>query len=139
MITPFEVYLVMQLDSIFSALSFLATAGFIVAAVLTIWNGASRFDAAEYPSLCDRPEREKLWAARASSRKQVLVWTVPIFLLAALIPSSKTAAAMIILPALTSKEVTEPLAAEGRELYALAKQALRDAVDAKDPPKEEAK
>ena len=132
MISPFEVYLVMQLDSVSCAVNVLGVGGLIVAAVLTVFNAASQFDASQFPYLCDKEERKIAWAGRSKARKQVLILAVPMFLLGGLIPSSKTAAAMIILPALTSKEVTEPLASEGKELYALAKQALRDAVDSKD-------
>jgi len=130
MITPFEVYLVMQLDSVSCALGVLGVGGLVFAAILTLFNGLSQHNANSFPSLCNMDERKAAWAQRAATRKKVLLFAIPVFLINSLIPSSKTAAAMIILPALTSKEVTEPLAAEGKELYALAKQALRDAVDA---------
>jgi hypothetical protein len=40
---------------------------------------------------------------------------------------------MLILPAITSDEVVKPLGNEARELYDLAKDALRKAVDAPAP------
>src|SRR5690606_7040123 len=58
------------------------------------------------------------------------------FLLASLLPSSKTAAAMIVLPAITSDTVVQTVAPEARELYELAKDALRSV--AKDKPAKEA-
>jgi len=42
-----------------------------------------------------------------------------------LIPSSKTLAAMIVLPAITSEEVVSIIKPEAKELYELTKDALR--------------
>lgn len=125
MISPFEVYLVMQLDSIgvIFALAFCALGLVVlVASIMCVF------------AVMDDDE-DALATSKALFRKMITPF-IFVAVIGSLIPSSKTAAAMIILPALTSKEVTEPLAKEGKELYALAKQALRDAVDAKDETKE---
>ena len=124
MITPFEVYLVMQLDSI-SVFLFATTILLGISLLISFLIGAINSDMYTEETV----KRGKAQMARTLKFVPLLVC---LGFSSALIPSSKTAAAMIILPALTSKEVTEPLAAEGKELYALAKQALRDAVDAKD-------
>lgn len=70
------------------------------------------------------------------------IWFVPVVFCVALsavvfAPSSKTAAAMILVPALTSDQVLEPVSAEAKELYALAKSALRNLGDKADEPKPE--
>lgn len=135
MISPFEVYLVMQLSSIGS---FFFIAGVISSAALGC--------GALFHSM-NRTEYDKKYDASGYENAGIFLKKVPfrallpasLFFISALIPTTKTAAAMIILPALTSKEVTEPLAKEGKELYALAKQALRDAVDAKPEPSEDKK
>ena len=128
MISPFEVYLVMQLDNVGKMFG-IAFGILLVAVVLT----AICFFSAK-AARCD-DDADSAW----NIGKKLLWPFVIVATVGTLIPSSKTAAAMIILPALTSKEVTEPLAAEGKELYALAKQALRDAVDAKDEKPEPSK
>lgn len=135
MITAWDVYWVMQLDSIRGSLWFLGYAGIATVVGLTLWNGISRFDTAEFPSLCNAEERKAAWKVRGDIRQKALLACIPAVLLASFLPSSKTAAAMIILPALTSEEVTKPLAKEAGDLYRLAKRALEEAVDAEPEPK----
>lgn len=55
------------------------------------------------------------------------------------LPSTKTSAAMIVLPAITNDKVVDTVAPEARELYELAKDALKNmgAKDAKKEPAEE--
>lgn len=111
MISSFDVYLVMQLDSIRNALFGACFLGFMV----IVWQ----------------------WIEQNYSGMK---WSVTVVLLIgaihALMPSSKTAAAMILVPAMTSEQVTAPLTAEAKELYALAKQAL---VNVAQKPAEEPK
>ena len=45
-----------------------------------------------------------------------------------LTPSSKTAAAMIVLPALTSEEVVGTVKSEAKEPYEMAKEALKEKI-----------
>jgi hypothetical protein len=119
MISSFDVYLVMQLDDIRFAAFLLALAVFILGGVFL----ASSLD-------CD--DRPGFWGP-AMILAALSLWTIDAFT-----PSSKTAAAMILVPAMTSDQVTEPLTAEAKELYALAKQALVNvAQKPADPPKPE--
>lgn len=137
MITPFEVYLVMQLDTILNGLiriNILLGIALIAFSIAGMAHSPGEHARAENKPSMDALASKYFLFARKAAIALVLAITIN-----SLLPSSKTAAAMIILPALTSKEVTEPLAAEGKELYALAKQALRDAVDAKPEPKPETK
>ena len=59
-----------------------------------------------------------------TAAKKLTKWGILLVILAALMPSTKTIALMYVLPKVTSKEVTEPLGAEAKELYSIAKQAL---------------
>lgn len=122
MITPFEVYLVMQLDSISTGLSVSSAASGMVAGFLSMmWFMSVLHEDDDVCRKLTYPLKRALWVL------------VPCILLNALLPSTKTAAAMIVLPAITSEEVVRPLGNEARELYDLAKDALRKVVDA---PKE---
>ncbi|MFA6125493.1 hypothetical protein [Sphingomonas sp.] len=117
MISAFDVYLVMQLDSIVVAVAIVAFLAAIVAVVLGIVFIVSATDG--YGDKSHTIVRKPLKIACAVAAVTMTV--------SALIPSSKTAAAMIILPALTRDEVVEPLSKEAAELYGLAKQALKNA------------
>ena len=126
MISPFEVYLVMQLDSLkgmFSVLTGVCVVfGVILAATLPIWADE------HLPLFKGAPEAGMKWF------KRVVAAGLLFLFVGTALPSTKTAAAMIVLPALTSEEVVKPLGDEARELYQLAKDALRKAVDTPDAP-----
>lgn len=104
MITAFDVYFVMQLDDIKTFL--------IVAAAMSIM--PITFIVIEIQPR--RPVIAKLMAA----------WTALAFS-AALVPSTQTMAAMLILPKITQPEIVEPVSAELEDLYRLAKDALKSA------------
>lgn len=113
MISAFEVYLVMQLDAI--------RGGVLTLALLS---GTGLLGTLMALSIGDVDEQEcKKW------RKWFLVLTPALTLLFSATPSTQTAAAMVIVPAITSQEVVD----EASELYTMAKEALRDAL----PKKEE--
>ncbi len=114
MVSAFEVYLVMQLDDIRCAALFFGLAIGVIGVTLT----AHSLD-----------YREKIGFAGPAT----LVFAFVLLAADAFTPSSKTAAAMILVPALTDKQVTEPLTAEAKELYALAKQALTNVAQADKP------
>lgn len=120
MISAFDVYLVMQLDRIGGALTLVCLGAFVVGGV----TGAV-YAALGGPSAADSDED----AARMVTMLKVFkvcAWTAAIIIpLSALLPSTKTAAAMIILPAMTSDKVIEAVKPEARELLDLTKEALR--------------
>lgn len=120
--TAWQIYWVMQLDSI-NSFFLCSTAGAVFAPMAAgmisdgelVWNYEQK--------------RIRRWA-------KVCFWMAPLFLIAAVLtPSTKTAAAMIVLPAIANSET---LRKEAGELYGLAKEALRDAIDAPEP-KEQSK
>lgn len=120
MITPLEVYAVMQLDVIIEAIRALAiplfSVTFLVLPLILSFFWIEGREMKEMPK-----PFFFLWA--------VLLYACCFFGgLLAFLPSTKTAAAMIILPAITSDEVVEPMGKEARELYELAKKVLRDNV-----------
>lgn len=106
MIDAWDVYWVMQLDAVRVTLIILSTALGIVCTFATLH---TFIEEVGFPHL----------------KKLVAVWAL-LMLAAAFTPSSKTAAAMIVVPALTSEEVVQPVSEEARELYGLAKDALRN-------------
>lgn len=114
--SAWQVYWVMQLDSIGVGL-FLFGVAFLFAA----WVFASATEYDEVRSL--RPA----WICLSIG---LLLWMVDVF-----VPSTKTAAAMIVLPAITSESATSVVAPEARELYDLAKDALRHAAGKDDEKK----
>jgi hypothetical protein len=116
MVSAWDVYWVMQADSIGIALGMLSFFAGVGVVVLMLFGWLAKSD-------CNS---EGIGIAM----HRHLRWVLPLFAVslvsAALLPSSKTAAAMILVPALTSEQVIEPAGAEARELYDLAKQALRN-------------
>lgn len=84
------------------------------------------------------PERQEFRRLILKKAKPVAALTVLLATVATLLPSSKTAAAMVIVPAIANNETIRK---ESGELYDLAKQALRDSVTdkAKEVTKEAAK
>lgn len=111
MITAWDVYWVMQLDSIAALFFGLAIVGACVAVIAGI------------ATLCED------WRPKKSLAVVYSCALVAVTLAAALTPSSKTAAAMIVLPAIANNET---LHAEAGKLYELAKKALADAVGDKE-------
>lgn len=115
MISPLMVYLVMQADSI---VTFFAIAG----GLAVCGGGGFYIAASEY----DDDATKKL-------TKSVFVVGCIFVCIAAFMPTTKTAAAMIVLPAITSDGAVESVAPEVRELYDLTKDALRSLGKRKKP------
>lgn len=105
--TAFEVYLIMQADTL-SAAAGLVAVGF---AALTI------------PALDLHVEEGVSWKAPVTT----FAVAVLAFLFWLLMPNTKTLAAMYVIPAVTSEHAVEKIAPEVREVWELAKDALREA------------
>lgn len=127
--SPFLVYLMFQADGIsalFGVLSLvLALAACIALAVAT-------------QGICSWENRDDVLAQKAIGSK-VFKRTAPAavvcFAAACLMPSTKTIAAMVVLPKLTSPAALDAMGNEAKELYGLAKDALRNlAGDEKNQP-----
>lgn len=131
LISPFEVYFILQLDSIrtaFVPIMIVSGLAFIISFILMCVNADESYNT-----------EVKYYAFG----KRMMKFATPcvLFALAGLtfIPTTKTAAAMVLLPAITSEAVTTPLTREAGELYDLAKQALKKAVNDEDTPETEKK
>lgn len=117
MISPWEIYLVMQLDTIGGAAVLVSTFG--VVGLLFMWTWI-----AEYSDGI---------AARVVGAAFTAAWALSVAV-AVFIPSSKTAAAMIVIPAIANNEKFQD---EAGDLYRLAKQGLEKLV-ASEPEKKPA-
>lgn len=104
-ISPWTIYWVLQLDSIRAALSF---ACFVIAC------------AALFGFLYCVDERKRLVVPTLLSVLAAIVFTAAAFL-----PSTKTAAAMVVVPAIANNPRIQ---SEAGDLYQLAKEALEQAV-----------
>ena len=113
-ISAWDVYWVMQLDSIRGVATFCLVAAGVAAAV----------GLAFAPLLSDMIDGG--WGALGKVAKRLFAFVIaPCALCVALLPSSKTAAAMVVLPAVANSETVQT---EAVDLYRLAKKALADAI-----------
>jgi heme/copper-type cytochrome/quinol oxidase subunit 2 len=126
--SPFLVYLLFQADSISDALGVIAViSGFIFIIALFVRPAAK--------SSMDEDDG----AALAYKACSIAVWLCPFLVVAGiLMPSTKTIAAMIVLPKITSPQTLDTMGKESRDIYELAKRALTKLVDDK-PDQEKAK
>ena len=126
--SPFLVYLLFQADSISFALTGIALfAGMALLIALPT--------KAIVKPLIDKDEG----AAVTYKICRVVTWVCPILIAAAIfMPSSKTIAAMIVLPKITTPQAIDTMSKESRGIYDMAKKALANLADDK-PAKAETK
>lgn len=109
MISSFEVYLVMQLDTVIKVLVSLSIISALLCMPVIVISLTSGYT--------------------STYVKKLGRWVMVTFLLSttlcSFLPSSKTAAAMIILPKITSSENINALSVEAREMYSIVKDALK--------------
>ncbi len=126
MITAWQVYLVMQLDNIRDVLGVCT----VILGVSLLFGGA--FGAFVVSEMCgDR--QAGCWKMYRRLVSTGMVLFSLLLICTTFIPSSKTVAAMIVLPAITSETVIDNVTPEAKELYGLAKEALKN-LGAKDKP-----
>ena len=113
MISPFEVYLIFQLDAIRGAAEGVLLISAIISAAL-IFVGCM--------AASEGVLSWKLYAYIVAITGSI---TFGSLLTVALVPSSKSAAAIILIPAIANNESVQ---AEASELYTLAKEGLRTLV-----------
>jgi hypothetical protein len=112
MISAWDIYWVMQLDTIRSALGIASVFALAATAISTLAIGIEGAS----------PRYAKFFGAILA----------PLAIAAALVPSSKTAAAMVVLPAIANNQTIQR---EAGDLYGIAKDALRNLA----APKEQTK
>ena len=130
MIDAWDIYWVLQLDSINCVLG-------ISAMVAAFFSGITIFLGFEYSK--ENPDSWNGMAYKAEAQKKLersagllslgkrtlFLVAMPLIAAFALTPSTKTAAAMIVVPAIANNEAIQR---EAGDLYDLAKQALAEAV-----------
>lgn len=134
MITPWEIYWILQLDSINNMLNSLlvlfliACLGLWAAGILMSFSNPDAWDAE-----ANKASSRRMLAMAPVFRKWALRLTlfvcVPLLLAQMFIPSTRTVAAMVIAPKLINSPTIQH---EAGELYDLAKQALQNAVKPND-------
>lgn len=115
-ISMWDIYWVMQMDNIAAFLSVTGTVIF-----LTFWLTVSIGCSESYLST------KEFYSQPLIKRLAIGVtcYSVMAMTLSAFLPSSKVLAAMLLIPPLTTPQVMEPLGTEAKELYLLAKGALK--------------
>jgi hypothetical protein len=124
--SPFLVYLLFQADSIqgfFTIVAILA----VIATGIFCFVGHMITDVGTY----DEPERAEKFAKVRSVTFKLSCMTFFFGLGAAFLPSTKTIAAMIVLPKITSPQALDTMGKESRDIYELAKKALANLADDK--------
>ena len=131
--SPFLVYLLFQINSIIASL--MIAGSILLIALMPL--GYAAFRTADYS--WDDKEAIKLHnvAARKWMRRCIAMAAV-LLTACALLPSTKTIAAMIVLPKITSPQALDAMGKESRDIYELAKKALANLADDK-PAKAETK
>jgi hypothetical protein len=119
MISAFEVYLVLQLDSISNGLNFLTLLAGCAVIGLYVIGFFCKYE--EY----EDSDSYNVGVSLHQKVPKAGALFLSLFIVNALFPSTKTAAAMIMLPVITSKDVIEPIAGKAKEFYTLTKEALK--------------
>lgn len=124
MISAFDVYLVMQLDHISSALC-----GIFIFSIIAF---LPCFAISALPSSDCATEFDNELSRKCRKAAKLLgITSIAICFIATFIPSSTTAAAMILLPKIASEKNMQVVGKEAGELYGLAKKALEKLGDKK--------
>ena len=121
MITSSEVYWIMQMDSIKSGVTIPALLFGVIALVAIIVGLVLIIDPDDVGC-----KKQGLWMTLVSP------FILCLCLLTSLIPSTKTLATMYALPAIVNNETVQT---ECKELYSIAKSALKDLSDSKEEVK----
>lgn len=139
-LSPWVMYLILQLDSISGFTLALALLAIVAAVILLIMGGVdAHANPEEWTSREYRSNAERSLARAPvllSAGKKLACTAVFFALVTALLPSTKAMAAIVVLPAIVNNQNVQK---EAGELYQLAKQGLAKAVDniGKEEPKPE--
>jgi mannose/fructose/N-acetylgalactosamine-specific phosphotransferase system component IIC len=125
----FSLYLILQLDSIGTTLAIVSIVGALASVIGLAAAACTRGDESCRSEVDHTVSNEIFKYA-----KRGLITCVALFAFNGLLPSSKTAAVMIVLPAVANNENIQR---EAGELYQIAKQGLADLVKKAVTPKEE--
>ena len=124
MITPFEIYLVLQMDDVKDGLTVLcALTGLTAFFALFVATIGCSHDSWNTQDTRDKKDILRIQAIKWF--KSTLVVAALSALAATLLPSTKTLAAMLVIPAIANNETVQQ---EASELYKMAKEALKEAI-----------
>lgn len=123
------IYWILQLDSI-NAFMVAIMFVFLLATGFALMFGLLESSAGKVAPEMDVSKREAArGAALLAVSKKTAIPAILASIMVAFLPSTKTVAAMVVLPAIANNETIRK---ESGELYQLAKQALREAATGKD-------
>jgi len=109
--SPLLVYLLFQADSISFAMMFIALVAGLAFVIALSLRPIAKSEAGKDEA-----------AAIAYRMCRVVMWVCPLLIAAGIfMPSSKTIAAMIVLPKITSPQAIDTVSKESRDIYELAK------------------
>jgi len=121
MITPWEIYWVLQLDAIKCALALGCVA--CTAWTIVAFTGMTIRYLGNYDE--KKNDRDAWLSGKRHYMRTVVPAAVALLAMAILLPSTKTSAAMVVVPQIVNSPTIQH---EAGDLYTLAKQALRDAI-----------
>lgn len=130
MISAWELYFILQMDSIGNGIGLLSAFAAVAAVACVIGGGMMRDDGDNYEAGRDY----SLWVRGCKLQKTGFKWFAfagVLLFSSCLIPSTRTLAAMVVVPAIVNNTAVQK---EAGELYQLAKQALANAVSDDDAP-----
>jgi len=116
----------MQLDSIGGFFGIAGSAAAIVALFLGVAGAVEKSCSTTFPELAMSKREAARGAAYHRLAPRIAVVAGVLLTVNAFLPSTKTAAAMIVLPALSDIANSETVQREAGELYGIAKDALRE-------------
>ena len=124
MITPLELYFVLQLDNIKVFLCEASKILFVINIVAIILAFGDFI-------LSRNHEKRYLVGSIAA----LLLLTIPLAACQAMLPGTKQMATILILPKIASEENVDYLTQEAKELYSIAKEGLKNSIKEKDQTK----
>lgn len=124
-LSPWLIYLWGIADSLFGLFLAIAIVSGVTAFVVAVTIAFARSNNTMYPSLYANLDPDAVAARRWPIVRRVGICAAMFALIAALTPSSKTIAIMVVAPAIVN---SEPIQKDLPEIYNLAKDALKDAL-----------
>lgn len=123
MITAWQIYWVMQLDSIGLAFGLIGIAGLGFTGGAFAFGCMNKSSSRIFPELDSSMREAATGAAQIAFARKALIPAILLFLVGAFIPSTKTAAMMLVIPAVANNQAIQH---EAGDLYGIAKDALRE-------------
>ena len=128
MITPWEIYWILQLDNIGTFIGIIIFLGVLVVSIMLI-SGVMFTSSSKCMPELDLSKEEAIQGKILTQLAGRIFWTIlPLIILYPFIPSTKTVATMLIAPKILNSPTVKH---EAGDLYNLAKQALENDISQK--------